>query len=118
MQLRLSDGTKIEIENGIFERKDATGRTIEERPATAADLALFGLAGGSVDGERPHGTRDGGGIVAKLEVSGGNIEITYTDGWKEEIEGGRYELKDALNRTVVERPVRPADRDRLFGAVR
>ncbi len=33
------DGTKEEIENGRFERKNAQGRTIVERPATNADLA-------------------------------------------------------------------------------
>ncbi|QKC77192.1 hypothetical protein EB233_18180 [Mesorhizobium erdmanii] len=33
------DGTKEEVENGTFEMKDATGRTIIERPATPADIA-------------------------------------------------------------------------------
>ena len=34
-----ADGTKEEIENGRLEVKDATGRTIVERPATAEDIA-------------------------------------------------------------------------------
>ena len=43
-EVRYSDGTKEEIENGRYERKDANGRTVEERPATAADIArLSGL---------------------------------------------------------------------------
>ena len=45
-------------------------------------------------------------------------EAMLADGSKIEIENGRYQLKDAANRTVVERPARPADRDRLFAAVR
>ena len=40
------DGTREEIENGIYEMKDASGRTIVERPATAEDRArLEALAG-------------------------------------------------------------------------
>ena len=71
----------------------------------------------SNDGAAGRTTR-GGGIVRKLEVSGDNIEITYTDGWKEEIEGGRYELKDDRNRTVIERPAKASDRERLFAVTR
>lgn len=42
--------------------------------------------------------------------------MTYADGWREELENGRYELKDAQNRTVVERPATQQDHDRL-GAI-
>ncbi|ETX27495.1 hypothetical protein [Roseivivax isoporae] len=110
----LQDGGRIEIENGRFERKDAFGTTIEERPATPADLALLNRAGGAGAPGRPLG----GGVVSELEVSATGIEVTYTDGWKEEIEAGRYELKDGFNRTVIERPATQDDRARLFGAVR
>ena len=91
IEATFSDGSRVEIENGRFERKDANGRTVEERQATAADLERLRVGNGRSGQER-----SGGGIVAKAEVEGGNIEVTYTDGWKEEIEGGRYELKDAL----------------------
>ena len=91
IEATFSDGSRVEIENGRFERKDANGRTVEEpRQATAADLERLRVGNGRSGQER-----SGGGIVAKAEVEGGNIEVTYTDGWKEEIEGGRYELKDA-----------------------
>ena len=124
-EVTLSDGSRIEIQNGRFEMKDASGRTVVERPATAADLALLGrarseagLATAAVASDgRSLGARDnnrGGGVVAKYEANGSSIEITYTDGWKEEIEGGRYELTDNLNRTVIQRPARPEDFDRLF----
>lgn len=39
LEVRYSDGTKEEVEAGRYERKDANGRTVEERPATAADIA-------------------------------------------------------------------------------
>lgn len=61
------------------------------------------------------GNRDRGGVV-KAEMEGQSIEVTYTDGWKEEIEHGRYELKDPSNRTVVERPATQDDVDRLNSA--
>ena len=113
IEATFSDGSRVEIENGRFERKDANGRTVEERQATAADLERLRVGNGRSGQER-----SGGGIVAKAEVEGGNIEVTYTDGWKEEIEGGRYELKDALNRTVVERPAKASDRQRLSAVLR
>ena len=49
----------------------------------------------------------------KSEQSDGNIEVTYSDGTKEEIESGFYERKDANGRTVEERPATQADVNRL-----
>lgn len=120
IEVTLSDGSRIEIEDGRFERKDAAGRTIEERPATRRDYARLQQAGTASGGGRigPNGSIRGGGTVAKLETNGRNIEVTYSDGWKEEIEAGRYELKDASGRTVIQRPARPSDRARLFAAAR
>ena len=115
-----ADGTKIEIENGVFERKDATGRTIEERPATARDRALLASAHGQ-GGTAAAPGRDhnrGGGVVAKFESDSTGIEVTYTDGWKEEIENGRYELKDSHNNTVIERVATNSDYARLTAASR
>ena len=123
IEVTYADGTKEEIENGVYERKDAAGRTVEERPATQADIdRLAAVAGGAPTG----GTAPGGGTGAttgerefrlsdgtKIEVFGDKIEVTYGDGWKEEIEAGRYELKDPAGNTVVERPATPADRNRL-----
>ena len=122
-EARLSDGRRIEIENGRFEMKDASGRTIVERPATASDYELLnastgGPSGGAGKAMPERKSTRGGGVVAKLEVYGDNIEITYKDGWKEEIENGRYELKDDKNRTVIQRPASASDRERLFAAVR
>lgn len=50
---------------------------------------------------------------ARYESNDRGIEVTYADGWKEEVENGRYELKDAQNRTVVERAATRADYNRL-----
>ena len=57
-----------------------------------------------------------GDTPTRYERSARGIEVTYADGWREELENGRYELKDAQNRTVVERPATRQDHDRL-GAI-
>ncbi|MBC7141132.1 MAG: hypothetical protein H5U18_03070 [Rhodobacteraceae bacterium] len=44
VEVRYSDGTKEEIEAGRYERKNSAGRTVEERPATQADIdRIMGL---------------------------------------------------------------------------
>ncbi len=125
IEVTFADGTKEEIENGIFERKNAAGRTVEERPATQADFdRLAAIAGASVSGGGAAPGVPGGGTSVgerefvlsdgtKIEVAGNNIEVKYGDGWKEEIEGGRYELKDPAGNTVIERPATAGDRSRL-----
>jgi hypothetical protein len=109
IEVTFADGTKQEIENGRFEQKDAAGRTIVERPAIRADFERLNAAttaGASIGTS----VRSNG---SKVEVSGRNIEVEHADGWKEEIEGGRYEMKDPNNNTVVERAATSDDRARL-----
>jgi hypothetical protein len=52
----------------------------------------------------------------KVEVDGNKVEVTHPDGTKEEVENGKFEMKDATGRTIVERPATPADIARLQGA--
>ena len=138
IEVSTSDGGRIEIENGRFERKNAAGRTIEERPARASDFANLGLtariatASGAARQLRGQGQGQGMtsvdgsaerpvirvGSVVKVEVYGRKLEVTYSRGWKEEIENGRYELKDPANRTVIERTATAADRERLSAIIR
>ncbi|UAB90929.1 hypothetical protein I5192_12950 [Ruegeria sp. SCSIO 43209] len=116
MEVRYSDGTKEEIENGRYERKNAQNRTVEERAATGADVSrLRSLANGiSIENVRSSGQGGtAGSRPTKIERQGNNIEVNYANGWKEEIEFGRYELKDPYNRTVVERNATASDRRRL-----
>jgi hypothetical protein len=67
------------------------------------------------------GGRDGhhidGATGARIEVEGGNIEIVYPDGWKEELENGIFELKDPSGRTVIERRATSEDIARLRAIV-
>ena len=65
-----------------------------------------------------NGSASGGLRVVKVEESGTGLEVVYSNGIKEEIEGGRYELKNASGRTVVERTATGADLARMQGNAR
>jgi hypothetical protein len=114
-----SNNLKEEIEAGRYQLKDAGGRTIVERPVTQRDFARISANVRNSGLDAPG--RAGGGSVLpagsqarSVEVSGQGIEVRYATGWKEEVEGSRYELKDPNNNTVVERPATAADRDRML----
>jgi hypothetical protein len=44
----------------------------------------------------------------------GDIFVVYPDGWREEVVGGRYELRDPQGRTVSRRGATSADRARML----
>lgn len=46
-----------------------------------------------------------------------NIRLTYTNGWKESIQNGRYALVDPNGRTVADRWAKPEDLRRLRTAL-
>jgi hypothetical protein len=93
-----------------------------ERAATQADVTRInsnarasGIAPGAVTaGSGRAAAVPGGSQARKIEVAGDAIEVVYNTGWTEEIEAGRYELKDPNNNTVVQRPATGADRTRLL----
>lgn len=99
LKVIFSDGVKEEIEGGFFERKNANGDTVEERPATQADTdRLTGLAAGF---EQTLGPIDA--AVVKIEREGASVEIYYADGSKEELEGGKYEREAPGDVDLIER---------------
>ena len=63
------------------------------------------------------GGRGGNGGVVKVEQQGRNIEVTFANGVKVEIEGNRYERKNRAGDTVVERRATAQDRARLEAIV-
>ncbi len=99
---------------------DSSGRDKPRIPGgsgcdDAGDIAEHpecgGAAGGGTGGQSEFFLADG----TKVEISNGglDIEVKYTDGSKEEIQGGRYERKDTNNNTVEERTATAADVARL-----
>ncbi|MEW6633620.1 MAG: hypothetical protein AB1440_22345 [Pseudomonadota bacterium] len=49
----------------------------------------------------------------KVEVVGDKITVLHPNGMKEEVENGRFEMRDALGRTIVERKATQDDIMRL-----
>ena len=86
-------------------------------PGGGDDGGNSGRGGGDDDAGDDHGGQEHVNPATgdKIEIAGNNIEVTHPDGTKEEIENGRFEMKDATGRTVVERPATPQDIARLQG---
>jgi hypothetical protein len=51
----------------------------------------------------------------KVTVQGNIIEVVHPDGISERIEAGRFKMKDALGRTIIDRAAKAADIERLKG---
>ena len=51
-----------------------------------------------------------------VKIDGDNISVEHPDGFLEEIDHGRYKMKDALGRMIVNRPATAADIRRLRGS--
>lgn len=109
IEITFTDGSSEEIENGVYERKDASEDTVEERVATADDLArLTMLADDFIAALSPITS-----TVVEVEREVGEIEVKYADGTSEEIEGDVYERKSAADETVLERPATDEDIARI-----
>ena len=80
--------------------------------ATAARAAVATMMGRNDDTGQGGAEHVGSG-GAKVEVNGNDVEVVHASGIKEEVENGRYEMKDARGRTIVERRATAADRARL-----
>ncbi|MER9950926.1 hypothetical protein [Mesorhizobium sp. M0047] len=89
-----------------------------------------GSGGGDDGASNDHGTTDNSGTGKsqndggaghhvnaatgdKVDVDRNKIEVQHPDGTTEEIANGRFEMKDALGRTIVERAATARDYSRL-----
>lgn len=109
IKIEYVDGSREEVEAGVYERKNSQGNTVEQRPATLADTTrLTALAGSFETTNQPSSS-----AVTSVEVVGSSIEVTFADGTKEEISNGIYERKNAANETIVERVATASDTARL-----
>jgi len=50
-----------------------------------------------------------------VSVIGNAIKVVHANGFREEVANGRFEMKDALGRRIVERAATAADLARLKG---
>jgi len=109
VEINYIDGTSEEVENGVYERKDANNVTVEERIATAEDLTRLTVLANDFIAALPPIEAD----VVEVEREAGKIEVTYADGTSEEIENGVYERKNAADQKLLERPATDADIARI-----
>ena len=109
IKIEYADGSSEEVDGGIYERKNANGRTVEQRATTAADSDRLAALAGEFEAATPPSSAE----VTKVQVIGDNIEIEYADGTRERIEDGVYERKDADNETIIERTAADSDVERL-----
>lgn len=110
IQVRYTDGSREEIQGGIYERKDRNGDTVEQRPATQSDAdRMTALAEAYEDQIKPLDA-----VVVRVQIVGTHIDVDYDNGFRESIEAGIYEIKDANNDTIFERAATSVDMDRLL----
>nr|WP_189502209.1 hypothetical protein [Mesorhizobium sp. M00.F.Ca.ET.216.01.1.1] len=80
------------------------------------DTGGGGGGGGGSDGNSATGNGQVNPATGdRVRVHGHAIEVVHADGIREKIENGRFEMKDALGRTIVERAATAADFSRLQG---
>ncbi|WP_292449694.1 hypothetical protein [Mesorhizobium sp.] len=87
---------------------------------SGGDAGGGGETGGGGGGGSDGNSATGNGQVNpatgdRVRVHGHAIEVVHADGIREKIENGRFEMKDALGRTIVERAATAADFSRLQG---
>ena len=109
IEIDYADGTSEEIENSVYERKNAANVTVEERVATAADQARLSTLANNFAAALPPIDA----AVIEVEREAGKIEVKYADGTSEELESGVYERKNAADQKVLERPATDADIARI-----
>jgi hypothetical protein len=109
IKIEYADGSREEVEAGIYERKNSDGDTVQQRRATAADAARLGALAEAFEA----GLSARSAVLISVEVVGKSIEVTYADGAKEEISNGIYERKNAANKTIIERDATVSDSQRL-----
>ena len=51
--------------------------------------------------------------ITKIMQSGPNVEFFYANGWSEKIQAGRYQVKDAKGKTVINRVAKAKDKRRV-----
>ncbi len=59
-----------------------------------------------------------GNSITSSDAGAANMELRYANGWKEEIDNGRYVLVDPNGHKIISRPVTDADISRMRSALK
>lgn len=113
VQIHLSDGGREEIRNGRFERFNARGQKIESRRARGSDAARVGALAGRVEFQDASDQADNTASAVLVTIRGRDIDVLFSNGWRERITGGKYTMTDQYGRAVVSRRATRDDRERL-----
>jgi len=66
------------------------------------------------NGRTPGHSAQSGDAVIDKQVGAGSVGIRYRNGYREQVSKGRFIMKDAKGRTVINRRATPVDRVRLW----
>ncbi|MGB7262333.1 MAG: hypothetical protein WBC68_09690 [Albidovulum sp.] len=113
VRLRYSDGSREEIRNGQYQRKSATGRTLERRPARGSDIAHVRSLADRTDVLDQADSTDKTARAVMVTGTDPDIDVLFSNGWRERIDNGRYILTDQFGRAVVNRQAKSDDQIRL-----
>ena len=106
LSLIYNDGTSERISKGRYERLDRRGRVIERRNATSDDRARLGRMDRSA-------RKAGAQTVVSVNTAQRKIQIIDVAGWRETLEGSRYQLTDPNGNVVTRRTATAKDIARL-----
>ncbi|SFR32577.1 hypothetical protein SAMN04488002_0160 [Litoreibacter janthinus] len=113
VRLNYANGSQEVIRNGKYERRNASGRVIERRRARGSDIAhVRSLVGRGNFLDRADSTQPAA-RATRVTGSGRDIDVLFSNGWRERIEAGRYVLTDQFGRAVVKRKATNNDWVRL-----
>ncbi|MEO0363311.1 MAG: hypothetical protein AAF322_19470, partial [Pseudomonadota bacterium] len=113
IEIVFADGSKEEIEDGFYERKNPLRETVEERRATEEDVARLTAFAVEFEANLP----EIDAVVIDAEREDGELEVEYSDGSSEEIEDGVYEREGPGGRDLIERAATDEDIERLEALV-
>ncbi|WP_137701425.1 hypothetical protein [Marimonas lutisalis] len=112
-RLVFPNGSREEIRSGRFQRISPSGRVVEQRAARGSDVARFKAHAKSGRAPKGKSAKPIGSRVVKVVYRGRDVDVFYSNGWRESIRSGSYRMRDAYGRSVVSRPATEEDRKRL-----
>lgn len=69
---------------------------------------------GRAAGQNPAGKSKAADSVVDKKVTRDSVQIRYRNGYREQVTSGRFIMKDAKGRTIINRRATPVDRVRLW----
>jgi uncharacterized membrane protein YgcG len=107
------DGSREEIRNGKYERRNANGKVVEKRLASGYDVARIRSQVAASNIENAPEIEAPTTRAVAVTITGTEIDVQYSNGWRERIVAGQYQLTDQFGRIAVARTASKRDWARL-----